>query len=83
MRYIVGENCAGYLPVSEPVIFSEEDGREAAVEYFLNTLDELYAPHPRPTKETVTRELERNDGYSVRFTTPEGRDVEVWVDKED
>ena len=79
MKYVVGENCAGYLPVSEPVVFSEEGGCAAAIGYFLERLDELYFPHPRPTHEDIARGLVFDEGYSLRFTTPEGQDMEVWI----
>lgn len=83
MKYVVGENCAGYLPVSEPVVFSEEEGRDAAIEYFLKRLNELYPPHSRPTHEEVAHGIAVNEGYSLKFTTPEGQDMEVWITVED
>ena len=79
MKYVVGENCAGYLPVGEPVVFSEEEGRDAAIEYFLGRLNELCSPHPRPTHEDIARGLVFDEGYSLRFITPEGQDMEVWI----
>jgi len=82
MKYVVGENCAGYLPVGDPVVFSDEE-KDDAIEYFLSRLNDLYLPHPRPTKNDVAHGFAANDGYSLRFTTPEGRDMEVWIIVED
>lgn len=82
MEYIVGENCAGYLPVGEPSVYTEEEGVDAAVEDFLQRLDDLYAP-VRPNAEDVKKYLAKHEAYSVAFDTPEGKRMEVWISTED